>query len=315
LTPRSVLGENLQATIAPVTLYVNNLIGIDTNDGLTVNSPKASISGAIAALPPVLRHPCVIQLIATGQNYSIYSISSSGKLETIPLGDGNIVSEKWYALANIAFSVQASGRLVISSQTGVTTPIIIDATGFGGFGDGPTSAFFVDTTRVIFNNIQFQGFTNPSVYGINADIEFVDCVWINNLTAGSFEQGCGVVLDSCSIQLGSGQNGIILADSQLTVASPTLVVTNGTTPGVFFVAERQSNMTLQTHSVEPGTTVPSSTIVANAQINSSIVCNSDWQTNGSAVLSMNSALSRTALITPFLGGITADASSSVVTNV
>ena len=312
--PRTVLGQNLQATTAPITLYVNNLNGNDSNDGLTANTPKATISAAMSALPPVLRHPCDIQLIPTGQPYSITQLASS--LVTVPLGDGTIIATKWYALANIAFSVQASGRFVITTQAGATTNAIIDGTGFTGFGDGPTSAFFIDSTRVIFNNLTFKGFTNPAIKAIDSDIEFVNCIWQDNITAGSFEDGCTVVLSDCTVQMGTGGTGIILSSSQLTVASPILIVDAGATPGVFFVAERQSNLTLQTHGItsEEETNVLATTVVAIAEISSSIVCNSDWQSNGQATVSVNSALSRTVSINPFLGGIQVDASSSVVTN-
>jgi hypothetical protein len=77
-------------------------------------------------------------------------------------------------------------------------------------------------------------------------------------------------------------------------------------------------MTLQTHGTTNETNVsglPTPTLIAEAEVSSSIVCNSDWQSNGAALIAVNSALSRTVLINPFLGGITQDASSNIVTNV
>lgn len=314
-TPKTVLGQNLQSTIAPIIIYVNNLSGSDSSNGLTPASAVQTIGAAMALFPPVLRHPCSIQLIFTGVAYTLTQNSTT--LVPVSLGDGNIVATKWYALANIAFTVQSSGRFVVSTEPSAPAPVVIDATGFTGFGDGPTSAFFVDTTRVIFNNLEFRGFTDPAIKGINSDIEFVDCIWQDNVTAGSFEQGCGVVLTQCAVQMGNGGNGIIVSGSQLTVSHPLLIVEPGTTPGPFFVAERQSNMTLQTHGTSnvEETNVASSTVIADAEISSSIVCNADWQSVGSASIKVNSALSRTVTINPFLGGIITDPSSSVVTNV
>ena len=124
-----------------------------------MQTAKLTITAAANTLPPVLRHPCTIQLITTGVPYTISTISPT--LQVIALGDGVIRSAKWYALANLAFSIQEEGRIVITSTAGATAPIVIDATGWAGFGDGPTSAFFVNNSRVLFNNIQFQGFTNP----------------------------------------------------------------------------------------------------------------------------------------------------------
>ncbi len=312
--PKTVLGQNLQSTVAPIIIYVNNISGDDSNNGLTAANPVKTFGAAMALFPPVLRHPCSIQLVYTGVPYAITSTNSS-TLVKIPLGDGAIIQTNWYALANIAFTVQGSGRFVVSTAPSSTFPVVIDASAWTGFGDGPTSAFFVDTTRVIFNNIQFQGFTSPAIKGINSDIEFVDCTWQNNVQAGSFEQGCGVVLTECSLVLGNGSTGIVATGSELTISAPQLTVVAGATPGPFFVAERQSNMTIQTHGVLNETNVAGSTVIAEAEISSSIVCNSDWQSSGSAVISVNSALSRTVLVSPFLGGITVDTSSSVVTNV
>lgn len=314
--PKTVLGQNLQSTVAPITIYVNNVSGDDSNNGLTVSNAVKTIGAAMTLFPPVLRHPCSIQLIYTGISYTITQ-ANSNTLVKIPLGDGTIVQTNWYALANIAFTVQGSGRFVVTTAPSSVIPVTIDASAFTGFGDGPTSAFFIDTTRVIFNNLQFQGFTNAAIKGINSDIEFVDCVWKSNVQAGSFEQGCGIILTECAITLGNGAVGIIVTGSQLTVSHPALTVVALATPGPFFIAERQSNMTLQTHGITPQEeiNVSGSTVIAEAEISSSIVCNSDWQSQGSAVISVNSALSRTVLINPFLGGITADPSSSIVTNV
>jgi hypothetical protein len=314
-TPKTVLGQNLQTTSAPIIIYVNNANGNDSNNGLTEAAALQTIGAAMALFPPVLRDPCSIQLIYTGIPYAI-TPNNSSFLTQIPLGDGTIVQTNWYALANIAFTVQGSGRFVISTAPNSVQPVVIDASAFTGFGNGPTSAFFVDSTRVIFNNLQFQGFTNPAVYGINSDIEFVNCTWQNNVQAGGFEQGCGIILTACSISLGDSATGFIVTGSELTVSNPELIVTSGaSSPGTFFVAERQSNMTLQTHGTANENGVSNSIVIAEAEISSSIVCNSDWQSNGSAVVQVNSALQRTVLTNPFLGGITTDDSSSIVTGV
>jgi hypothetical protein len=54
-------------------------------------------------------------------------------------------------------------------------------------------------------------------------------------------------------------------------------------------------------------------VVAYAQLNSSIVVDKTFQTAGEAVLTANSILARSVNIDPFLGGINADSTSAVVT--
>lgn len=312
-TPKTVLGQNLQATIAPIVLYVNNVSGNDGNDGLDPTTPKLTITAAVNSLPSVLRHPCSIQLITTGIAYNISSLAST--LQVIALGDGVLRTAKWYALANLAFSIQEEGRIVITSTASATSPIVIDATGFSGFGDGPTSAFFVDNSRVLFNNIQFQGFVNPVVYGIDSDIEFVDCVFVNNVQAGGFEQGCGVIMTGGSVSLSTSGTGFVMSQSELTVSGVALAVAALATPGAFFIAERSSCTNLSMHGTSQETNIAPGTVVAYAQLNSTIVADSTFQTAGAANLTANSILSRSPVIDPFVGGIVRDSTSSIVTNI
>jgi hypothetical protein len=310
--PKTVLGQNLQSTTAPIVLYVNNASGNDNSNGLSRLTAKRTITGAVNSLPPVLRHPCSIQLITTGVPYVIANISSS--LQIIALGDGTLRTAKWYALANLAFSIQEEGRVVITSTADATSPIVIDGTGWAGFGDGPTSAFFVNSSRVMFNNIQFQGFVNPAVYGIDSDVEFVGCIFRDNSQAGGFEQGSGVIMTGGGITLPTGGNGFVLSQSELTASGVTLAVAAGASPGSFFTAERSSCVNLSQHQIssqEAG--ILPTTVVAYAQLNSSIVVDKTFQTAGEAVLTANSILARSVNIDPFLGGINADSTSAVVT--
>jgi hypothetical protein len=318
-TARTVLGVNLQATTAPITLYVNNVTGLDSNSGLSLNSAKLTISSAMSELPPVLSFPCVIELADTGVAYNVAAIQSGGGLEEITLGDGVSESLFAFALANLSRVIQGEGRLVISIQSGATDQAVIDATGFSGTGTGPTYAFYTDTSRVIFNGIVFKGFQGTAIKGRNADIQFVNCGWLDNLQAGSFEEACGVVIDGGSIQLpSSGVGHIGTGGTSISATSVNLALdANATSVGPFFVAERGSSLTLQTH----GTTgtqetnfpiVPPFQIVAQAELNSSVEVTADFVTQGSCVLEANSVLAQTAT-TSFLGGVVADATSDTVT--
>ena len=312
VTPKTILGDNVLTTSAPITLYVNNQTGSDSNDGLTVATAMKTIAAALNALPEVLRHPCSIQLVATGAVYSINSNQST--LEVMAYGDGGILPAKYYALGNVAFTIQDAGRLVITAQAGVSTLVTIDATGFTGFGDGPTSAFFIDNTRVIFNQIEFHAFTNPAIYAIDSEVEFVNCQFTDNLTAGSFTQGSSVVMSGGTIDMGSGNTGLVLSKSDLTASGVQFTVDANATPGAFFAATYGSSVSLKTHSAANETNVTASTLVATAELNSSIICANDFSTQGQANLVANSVLSRTVAVNPFSGGVTLDASSNSTTS-
>jgi hypothetical protein len=310
---RSVLGQNLQATTTPVTLYVDNVNGNDTYDGASSQTAKASFMAAVNALPSALLHPCAIRIRNTGVAYSLTN------LQTIALGDGAIQPLKYYALANIAFTIQQEGRLIITRDTDSSEgTVTIDATGFAGFGDGQTTAFFINDSRVLFNGIQFKGFstatTSTAVTAIDSDVEFISCSWVGNLQAGAFEEGSGVIISNSAITLSDNTNGIVVSQSSLTVSNTQLEVDAVTSiPGGFFVGERNSSVSLQTHSASAEINVSNSTVIAEAQFNSSIEVTGDFSSNGMAALQAASTLSRTMKVTPFAGGITSDASCSVVT--
>ncbi len=314
VTEKSALGSGVLATTAPITLYVNNVSGNDSLDGLSQANAMKTVTAAVNALPSVLRHPCSIQLVPTGTPYLISALAPT--LEQIALGDGTIVNTKWYALANIAFTVQESGRLVISALAGATANIVIDAAGAVPFGDGPTSAFFVNNTRVLFNQLTFKNFTNPAVYGIGADIEFVNCLFIANVQAGGFEQGSIITMSGGVLDIGSGGTGMVLAQSEMVVSGLNYVVDGGASPGVFFAVENNSSLTLENHgagTVEESN-ISATTVIVAAELNSNVVVNNSYQSNGSATLASISVLQRGVLTNPFLGGVMADSSSFISTN-
>jgi hypothetical protein len=315
--PRTVLGDNLLATVASITLYVNVATGDDSKDGLTKSTAKKTIGAALRLLPPVLRHQVSVILLETGGNLVLETMKSS--LMAIPLGDGEVRSLKYYALGNLSFSNQEAGRLVISKDPEAKDRIVIDGSNFSGFGDGPTSAFFIENSKVLLAGIEFRGFMDPAVKGIDANIEFVDCKFDNNLQAGSFEQGTQVTMHDGEIALNDAGTGMVLADSMLISSGVDLTVT-GSAPGVFYVAERSSNLFLQNHSnvmdaagVFHESNVSASNVVVTAKMNSSVTCTGDFATAGKASLSMASVLSRT-MKNPFIGGVETDSSSSVTTN-
>ena len=309
---RSVLGENLQSTQAPITLYVDNINGSDSNTGLSITSAKNTIPGAVSELPPVLRHPCTVILKNTNSPYSIATLSSS--LEVIALGDGDIRSMKLYALTNLSRVIQDEGRLVISREATATNTVVIDATGFAGFGDGPTSAFYIENSRVIMNGIQFQGFLNPAITAYSSDVDFVSCVWQNNVQAGSYIGCDSVIFDGGSLSLSTGGTGHVVVQSNLTASNHSLIV-NGTQLGAFYSSTRNSTTTLTQYGSSNETAIAPTTVIVNAQLNSSISVDATFQSAGAAVLGANSVLLQTVTVTPFVGGVTTDDSSFVVTQV
>jgi hypothetical protein len=292
-------------TSSPVNMYVNAAIGKDTNDGLSALTPMLTVQAALAALPPILLHPCVINMAAvlTSSNAPIpYALATSNLVTANIGGDASTRPTKFYALGIISFSIQDEGSLTFNGQGAV-----IDGTGVS-FGDGEVSAFFVSQSRVVFSGITFQGFVQGAVSGSNSNIEFDNCVFQNNITAGSFDQGCSIEIHEGNINLLQGAIGMILSGSQMVSSNVNLVCT--TNPGPFYSVQFGSSLTLATHEPSQETGVLTSTVVVQASINSSVVCNPDFSSGGSAALTMLSVLSRTTT-NPFSGGITTDASSAV----
>ncbi len=314
-SPRTIMGQSLQGTTGAIQLYVNNATGSDLYDGLSPQTPKLTLGAALAALPSVLAHPCSVQLAATGKAYLLSSLT----LQEIALGDGIIIAETWWALGNLSFTVQGTGRLVIAAMAGSTTPVVIDGT-LANSGTGPVSAFFIDHSRAILQGLTLQNFTDPALKGIDSEIELVDCILKDNLVAGSFED-CVVTLTGGTIESSSAGVGIVLSGSQATAANVTLSVDPSTTPGAFYVAAHNSSFTLQTHGLPLNGSVPTSetnvgstTLVAQATLNSAIICAPDFVTSGQAAISGNSLVSRATTQTPFLGGVVADATSNIISS-
>ncbi len=313
VTAKKTLGVNVTSTSGAVALYVNNVSGNDNSDGLSTATPFKTIAAALSSLPSVLADPCTVQLMPTGQAYSVAANSTA--LQVAVLGDGVIRATKYYALGLLCSTIQGSGRLVITAQAGTTELVTLDGTGFTGYGDGPTSAFFVESSRVIFNQIEFKGFSDPAVKGINANVEFVDCAFTSNTQAASFEQASSVILTGGTVTMGAAGTGFVMSQSGLTVSGTDLAVIAGSAPGAFFVVERGSSVTLDDHALTDESNVVAATLIAQAELNSSIVVTGAFTSAGSAAISQNSVLSRSVSISPFVGGVTQDTSSNVATSV
>lgn len=311
--PRSVLGDNILATIAPITLYINNVTGVDSNDGLTRTTPKKTFKGAFSALPPILRHPCYVFVIDTGVAYSMSALKS--QLVSAKLGDGEVQPIKNYCIDSLAFTIQNEGRLYIGREASATGYIEVNASNFIGFGDGPTSAFVVSDTRVTFNGFKFSNFQNASIVGVDSIIDFVDCKWTNNAVAASLYNGCSATLRRGEISLLGGATGFILEGSDALVSSLDLTAAD---PQVnsFFVCERSSNLTFQKSGTETDIhTLTSDETVVIAKLNSNVVCNQNFASLGKAFLYSNSSITRTVLINPFVNGIILDPSSVIATDI
>jgi hypothetical protein len=311
--PKATLGDNILSTVAPIQLYVNNVHGADTLDGLTPTTPKRTIAGAVAALPPVLRHPCFVYVIETGSAYKLSDLQTS-EMKKAYLGDGDVQSSINYCMAGLSHTLQDQGRLYIGRAPESAGYVEISAEGFAGFGDGPTSAFVVTDTRVIFTGIKFSNFINPAVYSVDSYVDFVDCQWLNNFVSGSFTDGSSVTVSHGSVGLTNSGTGFILSDSSLTSHNVKLI-TDGGNINTFYVCERTSNLTLSGHIASEDTLVGGGTSIVLAKLSSTVVCEKDYTSSGKATINSNSVLTRTTKVTPFAGGVDLDSSSMVMTDV
>jgi hypothetical protein len=316
LQPQNLLGDNLQSTIAPIILYVNNVNGSDSYDGSTKASAKKSVAAAISLLPPVIRHPVSIVLINSGTPYAIKDMGVA-QLQTALLGDGETRSAKTYALGHLAFTMQDQGRVTIGREGNtMTSRVEVNGGGFDGFPDGSMSAFLVYDSRVIFNGIKFTGFVSHaySAYGIkaiDADVEFYDCEFSGNLLGVSAERS-SITINRGLMVLDDGSTGVELQGSSLLVSGPTLEVVQGQKPQAFFVGDYNSSIQLTKHDALKTPTLESH-IGAGVNIiwlrsGASATCDTSFITNGSAKLQSNSVLTRGA-VQSFRGGVDLDESS------
>lgn len=308
--PRTTLGEGILSSVAPIHIFVDNVHGNDSFDGYSAQTPKRSIPAAVAALPPVLRHPCSIFLIHTSNPYKIKDLKAS--LRHVYLGDGDVQPLSHHCIMGLSHTLQDEGRLYIGRAPGSTDYVEISAEGYVGFGDGPTSAFVITDTRVIFSGIRFRGFINPAIYSVDSYLDFVDCEWIGNFVSGSFSNGSSVTISKSKVSINSGV-GFILSDASLTASDVKLTASGSVSS--FYVCERTSNLTLSKHVPEDDTNITGTSTVVLAKLNSTVVCTKDFTSTGKANLISNSVLTRTVDSTPFAGGVSTDASSQVLTDV
>jgi hypothetical protein len=306
-TPESSLATGAVTTVAPITLYVDNVHGNDGNNGLTAQTPKLTIYGGMSALPPILLHPCYIYLVNTGSPFSIQSLFKSGRLQEVFMGDGTTTP--------LASTVQAEGRLYIGRAPGESGYVTISASGYTP-SDTPVSAFVINNSRVLFSGITFDGFPagNPALYGVDAQVDFADCKWTNNQQAAGF-MSSSIIVSGGSLSIGTGV-GFFLSDSSMTSSGLKLIAAGASNAPVFYDIELTSNLTLENHGIGGETNITAATPVLWATLNSTVVCNglSQWTSKGFATITSNSTLIRTANMTPFAGGVVVDSSSEILTD-
>jgi hypothetical protein len=313
---RSVLGDSLQATVSSVTMYVDNRYGSDIRDGLTKTTAKKTISGAIKALPPVLKHPVSVVLLATGNNYALKDMVTS-EYQVSLYGDNETRPQKYYTLANVSFTMQESGRLTITKESTNPNRIVIDGDQ-AQFGDGSVSAFVISDSRVILNGLEIKNFRTPAIVCVDSDLELLDCHMNLNQQTLAATQGSNVIINKGIITLGELASGIVVSSSNLLVSGSVKLVATSTKVDSFFNADRISNITLEKHDSQTTTSleegITSGTVVLKVNMNSTASCSSTWISNGKAILTTNSVLTRSILKNPFLGNSEFDSSSNVITN-
>ena len=317
----SAIGNNLQATTGPATIFVNNVTGSDIADGMTLDTAKYSVKAALDSIPPVIRFPVSIVLVDTGKAFTLADFAV-GLFEQALVGDGQTRAATYYSLGSIAFSMQESARITIGRATKTGDRIVIDGGNVVGnsampfAASNPVMAFFVANSRVIFNGIQFKGFQGAAVMASNSDVEFLDCSLAENVLGVSADQNSIITFNGGEVRLGDGCLGADVTQSGVTVDGTILTVTGGT-PSAFFQIELNSSMNLMNHNGLLASTgsengIVASTLVAVAKTNSVIVSHPTWVSQGSVKLSANSTLERSTAINPFQGGIVADPSSCIV---
>jgi hypothetical protein len=113
-----------------------------------------------------------------------------------------------------------------------------------------------------------------------------------------------------------GGSGFVSDQSELVISAMNYSVDPAATPGTFFVLQRGSSITLLNHGTDTAEEkgILATTAIVAASLNSNVVTQNTYQSNGSATLAALSVIQRTVSINPFIGGVTTDATSFVLTS-
>jgi hypothetical protein len=317
----SAVGKNLTTTTGPVALYVDNTAGSDSNDGLTPATALQTIQAALSTLPPVIRNPVNIYLLSTTPftlggtnanvaqaNYTQVSIDDSGA-DTLN-----------YCLGEFAFSMQESAKITIGRLTPTSPRVIIDANNVKNqswASVSPVSAFIATDCRVTFSGICFQNFqVDAAVLSEGSDIVFDDCEINACATGVAASRNSRVTFLNGSASLADGNHVVVAAHSAISISGTTLANPAGLPSQTFFLVERSSSLDLSNHSAVMETYLTSQTLVAWAQMNSTIICQPSWSSAGGAKITSGSVLdlfTRATAIPAFAGSIQTDASTTTNT--
>ena len=272
------------STVAPLTLYVDNVGGQASNTGLSSESPLPAIKDALALLPPIIRHPVSILLMGNpGAPYALggYSIDEFVKSSV----DGGV-----YCLGEVAHTMQGAGSLTFGptlTDLG-SAPVIIDGSGvitpgeypasaphvnFSSWvGDAPFTGIVVSNGRVAFESITFQAppvpYTIPlhgtsvppalwnslgAVRSVNAEVSFNNCTLQHPMLGVTADLGSKVEWTGGLMVLDVSEVGVLASESTVIVDNPSFTL-DVTSQGMlhaatFFAVNNSSSLTLRNHRV------------------------------------------------------------------
>lgn len=153
-------------TTGPLDLYVDANAGDDANDGLSLANAKRTIQGAVALIPPIVRHNVVVSVAAGTYR------------------DGAANS----ALVDISsISVSRGGRIEIRGDVSNPSSVILsgDDAAAPGTAVTPFGIFVNNTRRVYLYGLQIQNFHDGAIYyhrGASGNVE--DCIMRDNRVHG-----------------------------------------------------------------------------------------------------------------------------------
>jgi hypothetical protein len=305
-------------TVAPITIYVDNVNGSASNDGMSPESPLPTVNSALALLPPILLHP--VSILLQGNVSKPYRLSDLVQTDFAYSSlEGGI-----YCLGDIGFTMQGAGCLTIgcTQPPGLgVTPVVISGQGISGndaswAGSTPFCAFAIAAGHVVFNGITFNapGSLLPfwtefgAVRADGAEVEFRNCSLLHPQLGVTAVSGSRITLTDTTATLGPTEVGVLGSESNIDVINPTLVVINqdGSTATdmsmVFFAVTSGGSLTLAADAAAapvnpdptqetgfPGRPGPFPT-VAQAELGSTIIAGGDFYTLGQAVLNGQSVL-------------------------
>ena len=119
IDPPQIVSSN--SNLSSVTYYVDSLNGVDTNSGLTRDTPVKSLQKLLNSLPAVITDTITINMRG-GASLLSNDAASVNIIQEVPYGQPQQTSI--YALIHTSFRTEGSGQVIVQKDPGSSRPLL-----------------------------------------------------------------------------------------------------------------------------------------------------------------------------------------------